>query len=59
MVNRSRMEIKMRSAEGTQERFQGPASSQQRVSPELAEFLHLLDNLEQHFADAANESAET
>lgn len=57
MITRSRMENKMRSAEGTQERFQGRSPGQQRVSPELAEFLHMLDNLEQHLAAPSRDSS--
>lgn len=59
MVDRSPQEKKMRSAEGSQERFQGRNSGPQRVSPELAEFLHMLDTLEQRFATQSDESPET
>lgn len=49
----------MRSAEGASERFQGRSSGPQRVSPELAEFLHMLDTLEQRFSTRTDDTSES
>ena len=48
----------MRSAEGTHERLQGRDSHPHRVSPELAEFMHMLGRLEERFSAASEDSTE-
>lgn len=46
----------MRSVEesGRTEPYQGQANRQVRVSPELAEFLHMLNSLENHLVTRTN-----
>lgn len=46
----------MRSVEASErtEPYQGQASRPVRVSPELAEFLHMLDSLENHLVEKTN-----
>jgi hypothetical protein len=47
----------MRSVEasGRTEPYQGQANRAVRVSPELAEFLHMLDSLESHLVTKTND----
>lgn len=46
----------MRSVEASEraEPYQGQASRPVRVSPELAEFLHMLNSLENHLVEKSN-----
>lgn len=46
----------MRSVEASErtEPYQGQASRPARVSPELAEFLHMLNSLETHLVEKTN-----